>query len=317
MADLFEKKNMKPMLIGKSSEPFDSPDFIYELKLDGVRCMAYLDRNDGTDLRDERNRSLIPKAPGLSAIHLQAGARCILDGELVVLSDGRSDSSELQRLLTTNFPDSKDVLPPASFVAFDILYLNGEDLTGPTGPTLMQRKRLLQNTVIENARLSVSRHISERGIAFYELARQQGLHSIVAKRRNSLYFPDSRTADWIKIQDHQVEDFVICGYEETDTNAVSVVLGQYRDRALFYKGRVALDRARGDLRRLRDVPRLSVPPFAIVPSGFDSTIWLKPVLVCTVKYTSKTKTGYMREPVFEGIKLDKKTGGVHRVILSP
>ena len=305
MADLFEKKNLKPMLIGKSSEPFDSPDFIYELKLDGIRCIAYLDRSDSTDLRDERNRSLIAKAPGLSELHLQAGARCILDGELIALADGRPDISEIQRLLTTSVWESEAALPPASFVAFDILYLNGEDLTGPAGPTLMQRKRLLQNTIIENARLAVSRYIEERGMEFYELAKQQKLDGIIAKRRNSAYFPDSRTADWIKIQGHQVEDFVICGYEQTDNSTVSVVLGQYRDRALFYKGRVTLDGASGDFQRLRDIPRLSVPPFAIVPSGFDNTLWLKPMLVCTVKYTSKTKTGYMREPVFEGIQLDK------------
>ena len=83
MSDLFVQKNIKPMLIGSEADAFDSDDYLYELKLDGERCVAYLDAN-GTDLRNKRNIRMLPKVPELSQIHRHVHCRCILDGELVV-----------------------------------------------------------------------------------------------------------------------------------------------------------------------------------------------------------------------------------------
>ena len=94
--DLFESKNIKPMLIGEMQEAFDSPDYIYELKLDGERCIAYLDK-DSTDLRNKRNIKMLAKVPELSNIHKQVKCRCILDGELIVIKDGKPDFFEIQR----------------------------------------------------------------------------------------------------------------------------------------------------------------------------------------------------------------------------
>ena len=82
--DIFKRKNIKPMLIGETKEAFDSPDYIYELKLDGERCIAYLDE-EGTELRNKRNLKMLPKVPELSDIHKQVNCRCILDGELIIL----------------------------------------------------------------------------------------------------------------------------------------------------------------------------------------------------------------------------------------
>ena len=85
MRDLFEEKNIRPMLIGEEGEAFDSKDYIYELKLDGERCIAYLDPDKGTELRNKRNVKMLPKVPELSEIHRQVSCRCILDGELAVI----------------------------------------------------------------------------------------------------------------------------------------------------------------------------------------------------------------------------------------
>ena len=84
MSDLFTDKNVRPMLIGAEGEAFDSPDYLYELKLDGERCIAYLAPTSGTELRNKRNLKLLPKVPELSGIHRQATCRCILDGELEI-----------------------------------------------------------------------------------------------------------------------------------------------------------------------------------------------------------------------------------------
>ena len=94
---LFEQKNIRPMLIGADGEPFDSPDYIYELKLDGERCIAYLDPKEGTELRNKRNVKMLPKVPELGDLHKQAKKRCILDGELLILKDGKPNFAEIQR----------------------------------------------------------------------------------------------------------------------------------------------------------------------------------------------------------------------------
>jgi len=87
MMDIFESKNIKPMLIGEMQEAFDSLDYIYELKLDGERCIAYLDQDLVTELRNKRNVEMLSKVPELSNIHKQVKNRCILDGELIVIKN--------------------------------------------------------------------------------------------------------------------------------------------------------------------------------------------------------------------------------------
>ncbi len=306
MTNLYERKNIKPMLIGESGTAFDSPDYIFELKLDGERCIAYLDPADGSDLRNKRNMKMLPKVPELSDIHLQVNARCILDGELVVLVDGKPDFREMQRrsLTTNDFKlNLQSARHPASFVAFDILYQDGKTLTELP---LMNRKRLLKSVVRENARLAISRYIERRGVDFYHIAEKQGLEGVVAKRKDSIYVFDKRTRDWIKIKNLLDEDFVVCGYIEKEKNVVSVVLGQYKGRALFYKGRVTLGVSTKDFKLMRLAQRQDLPPVEITPSGIENAVWLKPALVCTVQYMNKTKTGYMRQPVFKGIRSDKK-----------
>lgn len=99
--DIYEKKNIKPMLIAEMKDAFDSPDYIYELKLDGVRCIAYLD-NGSTELLNKRNLRVSPIYPELNDINKQVNKRCILDGELVVINNGKPNFSEMQRRALMN-----------------------------------------------------------------------------------------------------------------------------------------------------------------------------------------------------------------------
>ena len=100
--DLYKEKIIKPMLISKMTEPFNDSDWIYELKLDGIRCIAYLDNNDKeTELRNKRNMRLLPKVPELTDIYINVKERCILDGELLILKNGVPDFFELQRRALT------------------------------------------------------------------------------------------------------------------------------------------------------------------------------------------------------------------------
>jgi bifunctional non-homologous end joining protein LigD/DNA ligase-1 len=249
---------------------------------------------------------MLPKVPELTDIHKQVSARCILDGELIILVDGKPDFFEIQRrsLTTKEFKIKLQAdRYPASFVAFDILYMNSEDLTALP---LMERKERLLLAVEENDRLAVSRYVEGSGIDFYRLAEEQGLEGIVAKRQDSLYIFDKRTKDWIKIKNLQDDDFVIAGYIQKEKCVISVVLGQYDGSGLQNQGHVTLGVSTEDFKLMERETKLVASPFSEVSPWDEETVWIAPNLVCTVKYMMKTATGSMRQPVFKGIRFDKQ-----------
>ena len=303
MTDLFAAKALSPMLIGAESEAFDSPDYTYELKLDGVRCLAFLGPA-GTELRNKRNLVVSPFYPELAEIYRQVKGRCILDGELTVIVDGKPQFSEIQRRALMSDPFKIKLAAgkaPVSFTAFDLLYRDGEELMGHP---LEERQARLKQAVKESDRLAVSRVIEGQGKALYALTEQQGLEGIVAKRKGSLYYPGKRTKDWIKIKNLQDEDFVVCGYIRKSQGMTSLVLGQYRGGELVYKGHVTLGVSGSNYKRVTQAPRLSAPPFP-VPAGNENATWIVPDLVCTVQYMERTAKGGMRQPVFKGLRDDK------------
>lgn len=306
--DIFGSKNIKPMLIGEMQDAFDSPDYIYELKLDGDRCIAYLDK-DSTDLRNKRNLKMLGKVPELSKINEQVKQRCILDGELIIVKDGKPDFFEIQRRVLTSNTFKIELASsklPASYAAFDILYYEDHEVIDLP---LMQRKKLLEKTIKENERIAISRYIEERGIEFYKLAEENQLEGIVAKRKDSKYYLDKRTKDWIKIKNLLDDDFVVCGYITKDKGIASIVLGQYDrkdNKELIYKGHVTLGISTADFKIIKSVPEVSIEPFNDLPSGNDKAVWIELSLVCTVKYMMKTSNGSLRQPIFKGLRDDKE-----------
>lgn len=305
MGDWFEDKGIKPMLIGAEGEAFDSPDYLYELKLDGERCIAYLDAS-GTDLRNKRNIKMLPKVPELSEIHTQVKCRCILDGELAVIHDGKPDFFLIQRRSMMSNPVKIQLEArrnPACFTAFGILYYEDHLVTDLP---LMGRKKILESVVKEESpRFAVSRWIEGQGIAFFELAKAQNLEGIDAKWKDSRYYCDKRTKDWIKCKFLKDSDYVVCGYIPKENHMTSLVLGQYREGQLIYKGHVTLGVGGEAFQKICNLPKLQEPPMDI-PEGNENAIWVQPNLACTVKYMMKTESGSLRQPVFKGLWEDKR-----------
>ena len=290
------------MLISELREPFDDPEFLYELKLDGERCIAYLDR-DGTVLQNKRALILNARYPELTQLHRAAKEKCILDGELAILVDGKPAFSEVQRRSQMTNPFKIELAMrkhPACFTAFDLLYFRDRPVMDQP---LLERKALLEKAVSENGTLAVSRYVEGTGIALYNLAAARDLEGIVAKRKGSLYYPGKRTKDWIKIKNLKDEDFVICGYEERENGVASIVLGQYENGSLDDRGRVTLGVSREDFRVISKIPAAAAP---FSGQGGAGTVWIQPVLVCTVRYMEKTASGMLRQPVFKGLREDKE-----------
>jgi len=304
-SDIFEAKTLSPMLIAENVAPFDSPDYWYELKLDGIRCLAYLDEN-GTELRNKRNDRLNGKYPELSGIHKQVRKRCILDGELAVIMDGKPDFAEIQRrsLMSDKFKiETAARKYPICFTAYDLLYAGN---TATLNKPLTVRVEMLYGLVTESPLLALSRHIEDTGVAFFAAAKERGLEGIVAKRKNSRYFPGKRTKDWVKMKALLDGDFIVCGYY-MKSNLGSVIIGSWGDGTVVYQGHVVLGVSRQDFRIMSASPRAEKSAYPSFPD-FDDAIWLEPRLVCTVKYMERTRNGGLRQPVFKGLRDDKSPG---------
>lgn len=306
--DLFAAKSIMPMLIGAEGEPFDDDAFLYELKIDGERCVAYLDPLEGTELRNKRNTRMLPKVPELAELHRNVARRCILDGELAVISDGKPDFFAMQRRGRLTNPLRIQLAArqrPACFIAFDILYLDGYSVTDLP---LLKRKALLQEVVRrEDALFAVSPCVERGGAALFEMVKRQSLEGLVAKRRESRYYFGRHTKDWVKMKVMRDEDFVVCGYIRKTSRMASVVLGQYRDGQLVHKGHVSLGIDGEDFHRILQLPDEAAPSVP-ASTGNEGAIWVAPSLVCTVRYMMKTESGGMRQPVFQGLRPDKEPG---------
>lgn len=300
--DIFDVKGIKPMLITEQLDPYDDPDSIFELKLDGIRCIAYC--NNSTDLRNKRDMKLLPRFPELKGIHNNCKTKCILDGELIVIKDGVPDFYELQKRTLMSDPFKIQLANskyPASFVAYDILYYKDKEVTKLP---LLERKSILSEVVDESERLSVSRYVEKDGVLLFDLAKKQQLEGIVGKKKESLYWFDKRTKDWIKCKLMSTDDCVVCGYIEKDYNMTSLVLGQYTNEgALVYRGHVTL----GVSLRILNQQKCTVSgycPFGDIPKGNEEAIWLEPNLVCVVESMPNDKDSF-RQPVFKGFRNDK------------
>lgn len=296
----FEDRNIKPMLIGREEEPFDDPDYIFELKWDGERCIAFLDPESGTELRNKRNVKMLPKVPELSKIHEQAKVRCILDGELLILKNGKPDFFEIQRRSLTSNSFKIQLASkkfPATFVAYDVLYYKDKDITNLP---LIERKKLLKKAFDETERLALSRYIEEKGMDFYSLAEAQELEGIVAKREDSIYIQGKRTKDWAKIKYLKDSDFYICGYIFKGNNMISLVLADYEDSILVYKGHVTMGVGQNALAILQQLPKWHPPEQTPSGHGNENAVWVQPIMRGTVRYMPRAGSDGRHQSVFKG-----------------
>jgi len=299
--DIFDNRKINPMLIAKMKDPFDSPDYIFEIKWDGIRCVSYLGTE--TDIRNKRNKLMAPIFPELQNLHEQVKVKCILDHELLVLRNGMPEFYEVQKRATMTNPFKIKLSSeryPASIIAYDILYYKDKDITMLP---LIERKKYLQDVVIENDIISVSRYIEDNGIMLFDLVKEKGLEGVVAKKKSSLYWQGKRSKDWIKFKVLDSDDCVICGYIIKEKSMTSLILGQYDEDVLVYKGHVTLGVSLRILNQY-NYKVIDYSPFGFVPAGNENAVWLAPELVCIVE-SMPTEKGGFRQPVFKGIREDK------------
>lgn len=297
---------IKPML-AVSGHPFNSSDWIFEPKIDGTRCIASI--LDGVVLQNRRSVDITYRYPEVAGA-LAPAQDAIVDGEIAVFSDGRPDFSALserehqtQRLRIDYL--SRSI--PASYVVFDILYVDGKSVMNRP---LLERKEILKDLLVENEFVTAADYFLEKGKDYFHAALSTGIEGVMAKRLNSLYQPGIRSQDWIKIKKRLKFDLVVGGFIPGKGNRQpyfgGLMLGGYDSGRLVYVGRVGSGFNDKELREIiKEFEPVSKSPFSNPPPVLGAK-WLKPDLVVQVAAMQVTEDGSLRAPVFLRLRFDKE-----------
>jgi bifunctional non-homologous end joining protein LigD len=297
---------MQPMLASAVTILPRGTDWAYEFKWDGVRAVCDISP-DGVRLHSRRGNDITTAYPELAAL---AGPAATLDGEIVAFVAGQPSFQALQeRMHVRRAADAQRLAEktPVTFMAFDLLALDGADLTGLP---LRERREQLERYAGENA-ITVSPSFDDAD-ATEQVARSSGLEGVMAKRTGSRYRPGIRTTDWVKLRFLSAGDFVVVGWEESRDHPgalSSLVLATMLADGPVFAGKVGsglTGRSAAALQKQltaqRSCPLPELPPAS--PGG-RVVHWVRPEVVVEVKYTSVTTDGRLRQPVFLRVRTDK------------
>ncbi len=294
------------MLATLIDAPFDDREWVFETKWDGFRLVA--ETGGGNGSLYSRNGNDVTRRYAQVAEALQAIKRdAVIDGELVALdAEGRSRFQLLQNALRGK--------ARLRYYVFDLLFLDGYDLRGKP---LTERKAHLRSILSRHPLLHYSAHRKQQGKAAFDKARRAGEEGIIAKRAASLYHSGKRTTEWLKIKASHEQEAIIVGFTEPRGSRQyfgSLVLGVYDNGKLVYVGHSGGGFSREMLATLHARMmklRTDKKPFTDAPHE-GRTTWIRPRLVCQVKFTEWTRDGEMRQPVFLGMRTDKPARQVKR-----
>ena len=297
----------KPMLATLIDAPFDDPDWLFETKWDGFRVIAKVAR--GTAALYSRNGGNVTRRyPAIAAALAKSRHRAVFDGELVALDkQGRSRFQLLQNALKEKVR--------LRYYVFDLLSLNGEDTRSLP---LLERKRLLRPVLPKSAVIRYSKYVRRYGKRAFRAAARRGLEGIMGKLAGSPYRSGQRTRDWVKIKSGRRQEVVIVGFTRprgSRKHFGALVLALRKHGAWHYAGHTGTGFNAAMLKslhaRLKSLIRPRKPFRQRIPNE-PATTWVRPRLVCEVKFTEWTKDGQMRHPAFVGIRGDKPVKNVVR-----
>lgn len=304
-----------PMLLERAESPPADAGWLYQVKWDGVRNLTLVEggrvRHWSRRLRERT--ALFPEFDGLAAA--LSGRRAVLDGEIVVLRDGRpSFAAVLERDLAAG-PGAGARRLPATLMLFDLLEWDGRELYDVP---LAERLALLEQVVPPaEAWQVVASFPGTDGPALFASAVAQGLEGVVAKRRSSRYVPGIRSRDWLKVKQRREMLAVVAGYTCPAGRPGGLLLGAYRDGQLRYIGRVGSGLSAADLAVIRQHLPPARCPFPAVPRLRDrfggdpgTVVWVEPRLTVRVSFTEWTEEGRLRDPVVTGFSTEPPEAAV-------
>jgi bifunctional non-homologous end joining protein LigD len=304
---------IEPMKAVLADKPFSDPNWIFERKLDGIRCLAIRDAS-GVTLMSRTGRRMNSEYPALvEALEREPSRDFIGDGEIVAFENGITSFSRLQRRARERVP--------VFLYLFDLPRHEGEDLRALP---LRERKARLRRALKFGGPLRFNPHRNgEYGEQLYRDACERGLEGVIAKRADSPYLSGGRSRDWLKLKCHAEQELVIGGYtapKGSRTEFGALLVGYYDDQGtLRYAGKVGTGFDHHTLRdlgeRLRRLEQDASPfePFKPIPPG---THWVRPELVAQIGFGEWTRDGRLRHPRYLGLRDDKPAREVVRELPS-
>ncbi|VVB74201.1 DNA ligase [Candidatus Tiddalikarchaeum anstoanum] len=300
-------KLYEPMLAQLGvKEDLTKEGFIYEPKLDGTRAVCYFN-DKKIKLINRRDRDITYRYPELIFDKNLSAKSCVLDGELVVFNEkGNPDFHLLQ---TREQVDKKDLIEsrsktrPATYVVFDIIEKDGKLLVNLP---LVERKRILNDTVKDGAYIRKIVYTKE-GVKLWKEVTKRKLEGVMAKIETSKYSVGVRADTWIKIKFLKTIDAIIVGYTSEKRVISALVIAAYENDKLRYIGRVGTGFTESFLKSLRtELDKLIIKNPPVTYSGNKNIVWVKPELICEVRYLELSKDKIMRAPAFLRMRTDKK-----------
>lgn len=305
------------MLATLTNAPFDGDDWYYEVKWDGYRALALINKGQ-INICSRNNKSFNETYYPIYEALKKWKIDVVLDGEIIVANkNGAADFGALQ-----NWRSEAD--GSLIYYVFDVLWYEGINLMNLP---LADRKQILQECIPVTDNILISDHIERDGIAFFKSAEELGLEGIIAKTKASLYKPGIRTRDWLKIKIVARQEVVIGGYtknENTTKPFSALLVGVYENGKLHFTGKIGTGfntKTQKELMAKFKKLEIKKSPFTTTPdvnkpSRFRpnpphaEVIWLRPILVCEVNYRELTSDGVMRHPSFKGLRSDKDAESV-------
>jgi bifunctional non-homologous end joining protein LigD len=297
-------QRIEPMLATLSDKVPEGSEWVYEIKWDGFRGLCFLSGGK-LNILSRNGRALNHQFPELAELtEVVSADTAVLDGEIVVLdAAGRPSFSLMQQ--RTGFADTKvRAHAPVKLIAFDLLYLDGYDLREVA---LSDRQHLLREVLRPGPHVSISEMFSGSGDQVLRAAREHGLEGVVAKKLDGKYEP-GRSRDWVKVKFATEQEFVICGWTSGKRQPFSALVLGYNDNGvLTWAGNVGTGFSDDCLTEVHSaLAKLvtSKSPFA-AELPIEEVTWLRPQLVCSVRYTGWGADNHLRAPVFLGLRLDR------------
>lgn len=295
MKDLWKNRNFSPMLLGEVFEPFNSDDYIFEVKFDGIRALIFASPNY-VQIISRNKMDITHLYPELQSIKNIVKRNTIFDGEIVAMKDGVPSFSKLQErmhLKSKTKINGQINENPVVFVCFDILYDN-KNLTH----LLIEKRKKLLDKYKENDYFLKSKYIASAGIEMFNNIKKFNLEGIVAKKLGTPYEINSRSNSWLKIKNFQEEEFLIGGYVEMKGGySISLILGEYRENKFYYVGKVTLGKKKSLYKDIIKEKVIKKSPFQ--DYNIKDINYLKPKIICKVKFIERTNSNHLRQPFID------------------
>jgi bifunctional non-homologous end joining protein LigD len=297
----------KPMLAKEVANPFSNKDWIFEIKWDGFRALAYI--NNRVRLMSRNNKDFTGNFPELQELG-QLAKDVVLDGEIVVIKNGKASFQAIQergKAVKARDIQNERISSPVEYIVFDILEKDGKPLISLP---LTERKRILRDSLREGEHVTISDFIEGRGEAYFKAAMEKGIEGIMAKRKNSSYQPGVRSSDWLKIKKLKSCDCVIFGFTKgTGARRATfgaLILGVYDGKIPVFVGKVGTGFTERLLKTLAaKFTSLKTEEAPFITRLLGGITWLKPELVCEINYDMVTKDRRLRMPRFRELRQDK------------